>query len=226
MIVKPSRLKKIGRYIFAILLIIFGIAHYFNVFSYFQRIPLSNYLNLFFVAFGILIILHTELSRLLIKYIISESEISEMKGIIRRKKIKVLPNKVSSIKIKQNIFERGIGIGDIEVYVEEDVPDIVMSGIRNVKEVYSYIESLVGKGVVEYKSKKVLLSTEILKILENKFKESKIIAYKFFEKEKVWKALIYYKQSYFLIELSEEGEIISEIRLNSEEANKVKEKFL
>ncbi|MCS7123721.1 MAG: PH domain-containing protein [Candidatus Aenigmarchaeota archaeon] len=233
--IRTSRIKNLHKYLIGFAFLIFGLLNYFKLFIFYLVFPFSNFIYLSNVAIGFLIVLYTEVKRMNTRYIIKENEITEVKGLIIRKRTNVLLSRVSHIKLKQNLIDRIFGVGDIEIFVEDETPEMIIVGAKKAKDVLRYIESRIGQKEkkeiekISYIEEKRTSYENVEKLIKNRFKNSgiiKFIATKFFDIERKWKSLVYVDDVYYLIELDEKGKIVSEIRLRSEEVDKIKDKFL
>jgi len=60
---------------------------------------------------------------------ITESELRYEKGILNKAHSEVALTSIRSVKVRQNLFQRMFGTGDVEIYTAGDRPEIVVKGM-------------------------------------------------------------------------------------------------
>ncbi len=63
--------------------------------------------------------------------IYDNGDISYQKGIASREKVELQASEIRSVKVKQSLFARMMGAGNIEIYTTGDTPEISIAGITN-----------------------------------------------------------------------------------------------
>ncbi len=114
MIIRPTRLRKLGHYILSSITL--------PVFSAIGLPPLG-------LAISTGLILNAEIDRLKLKYIINENELSYEEGIINKLKMNIKLSNIIKIKVKKNLIERLLNYGDI--IIETQTTPMILKNVRN-----------------------------------------------------------------------------------------------
>jgi membrane protein YdbS with pleckstrin-like domain len=92
---------------------------------------IQTYLGAFLGLLGLAAVLYAEMSRLMIRYTVTDSRIIRKDGILRRRTNQMPFNKVERVELDQSLFQRILNLGDIVLDTGEDT--IVLESVGNVK---------------------------------------------------------------------------------------------
>ena len=92
---------------------------------------LQSYLGALLGLLGLAAVLYAELSRLTIKYTVTDSRIIRKDGIIRRRTNQMPFNKIERVELDQGLIQRMLNLGDIVLDTGEDT--IVLQSLGNVE---------------------------------------------------------------------------------------------
>ncbi len=112
-----------------------------------QNIPIPAILpNLDYIPFGIFIffIILAIIDHYRILYIITDKRVIRKVGIIAKYEKSVFYKNVSDLRLHQNIIERILGIGGVEVDTVETGIEIDIDEVRNPENIYDIVNSYVG----------------------------------------------------------------------------------
>ncbi len=115
-------------------------------FFYLQQVPLMPFLRNLAIGAGLFALAYGEISRLFLCYVISESKISIIKGIIKqsRKNVNYHPLAfVPDISMKQSHLQRLLNYGT--VFIESGSTSIEIKDVDRPKEVMELVEGLIEK---------------------------------------------------------------------------------
>ena len=92
---------------------------------------LQSYLGALLGILGLAAVLYAELSRLTIRYTVTDSRIIRKDGIIRRRTNQMPFNKIERVELDQGLIQRMLNLGDIVLDTGEDT--IVLQSLGNVE---------------------------------------------------------------------------------------------
>lgn len=148
LIFHPTRLAYLRWYLIAIFVIIVGIAVSFNLLPLPSNISSYNiYFLFFFVLAGIILIGIAELWRKHDKYAITNYRIIERHGIINIKEDAIYWDKVSNYSLSQNVLDRILKIGIIQLWAVggENKPEVVIKRSPKIKRIRLLLDKLIQK---------------------------------------------------------------------------------
>ena len=134
---KTSRISFLENYFFA--LVIITILFISLPFLRIGSEPLHYFIFFLSLIFAIALIEEPEIRRYFRTYFVTNNEVIKIEGIIRKSKVSIPYQNVSSVTYKKSVLGRILNFGDILISADGD--KIKMIGIRNPEEVAKIIEN-------------------------------------------------------------------------------------
>jgi len=138
LVYKTSRISYILNYVIAFFMIsLVAIA--------FPSLEFNDFLSIIFVficfGFAFLLFIEPDIERVLRQYIITDTEVVKVEGILRKKKIAIPMQKIADINLKKGILGRIFNFGNIKISGFKN--KIEMKGIRYPEKVYEFVKERV-----------------------------------------------------------------------------------
>ena len=112
------------------------------IFIKYKGLPINNYVLILVVVFIVLVIKYTEIHRFSKWYEVNENSLVHKEGILS-KKIKNLDlSAISDIDISQNLWQRFLGYGSINVRLFSDVSHTEIKNINDPAKFGNFLEKM------------------------------------------------------------------------------------
>jgi len=142
---KTSRISYLSNYVIASLLIILLSLLWPVLNIDFTFLPKTGHqLFSYIVVMGFLVVIvyffeEPAIERMIRKYVVTNSEVVKVEGLIRKRRIAIPHQNISSITVNKGIIGRLLDFGDVHVLGFKD--EIKMKGIRDPEVVYRIIQN-------------------------------------------------------------------------------------
>jgi len=145
----PTRLTFFRWYFAGVVLF----ALWFLLFFDFLKIAISKDYLFLMPLLGLFLIIISEIRIRVNKFYITNNRIIEKKGLLSMMESSVGFDRIANYRIHQNFLEKILNIGTIEIESVggSEAPEIVMKGVRNMKN----IKMLLDKLIIEWKNRTV-----------------------------------------------------------------------
>jgi membrane protein YdbS with pleckstrin-like domain len=135
---KTSRLAYLPNYILALVIIVLLI-------YLFPNLNLNETASALFaficVAIALILVVEPQIERILRQYLITDTEVVKMEGILRKKRIDIPMQKVADINLQKGILGRIFNFGNVKITGFKN--EIEMKGIRHPEGVYELLKNRV-----------------------------------------------------------------------------------
>ncbi len=133
--------RKVYVFIYLMMILVAGLIIYIKV----MELPLNKFALMGAVLFIVLGILITEICRKRIGYEITPLYLVHLKGIVSRKSKKILLESIVDIDLNQNLWQRLLGYGNIEVHAASGANIIKLKNINKPEKFVDLLEAQVNE---------------------------------------------------------------------------------
>ena len=86
-------------------------------------------LALCFTGVGFLLLIVCFIQSKMTKFTITEDRVEVERGILSKERTELSISNIKSINVKQTLFQRMFGVGDIQIFTAGDKPEMVLEGL-------------------------------------------------------------------------------------------------
>ena len=109
-----------------------------GIYLYFYG-PLDSMINIGVIVLGVIILIVTELGGIGTRYYITQYRVIEVLGILKKKQHALSTSEIEGIRVRQGVFNRILGIGDIEIKTARD--SLILKKVADPNKIESLILS-------------------------------------------------------------------------------------
>ena len=97
-------------------------------------------LALCFAGVGFILLLFWFIQAKMTKFTITEDRVEVERGILSKDRTELSISNIKSVNVKQTLFQRMFGVGDIQIFTAGDKPEMVLFGLPEPLEVKKLLQ--------------------------------------------------------------------------------------